>query len=361
MTAVHQLVPSMVPHDATADHTLQVQRALREAGFESEVYALAVHPALEGRVRLAHELPGAWRRDGHLVYQYSACSPLADRLLGRREKVALNFHNVTPARFFEGWDPGIRLALQAAQVQLDQLARLQPLGLCDSEVNAEDLRAHGVARTAVVPVLVDLDGFAAAPDEQAADALSSRWAKGATWLFVGTVAPHKAQHELVQALAWHRRVYDPDARLVLVGRSICPAYDRALRRYVDELGLGDAVERVATASHGQLVAHYRSADVFVTMSRHEGFCVPVLEAMACDLPVVARPAGALAGTVGDAGVLVPDGGPAAVSAACARVAADPAARRALVAAGRRRVGELSLARGRAALVSAVRAWVAEAA
>lgn len=358
MTAVHQLVPSMVPHDATADHTLQVQRALREAGFDSEVYALAVHPHLQDRVRLAHELPGASRPDGHLIYQYSAVSPLADRLLGRRERVALNFHNVTPAHFFDRWAPGIRLALHAAQVQLDQLARLQPLGLCDSEVNAEDLRGHGVARTAVVPVLVDLDRFAAEPDRAAAEALAARWGRGTTWLFVGTVAPHKAQHELVQALAWHRRAYDPEARLVLVGRSICPGYDRALHRYVDELGLGCAVERVERATHGELVALYRSADLFVTMSRHEGFCVPVLEAMACDLPVVARPAGALAGTVGDAGVLVP-GGPAAVAAACARVATDAGARRALVAAGRRRVEELSLARGRAAMVSAVRAWVAE--
>lgn len=357
MTAVHQLVPSMVPHDATAGHTLQVRRALREAGFESEIYALAVHPALERHVRLAHELPGASRADGHLIYQLSACSPLADQLLGRREQVALNFHNLTPAHFFHRWDRGISLALHAAQVQLRQLARRRPAGICDSAFNATDLQACGVARTTVVPVLVDMAELDVEPDPDTAAVLDRRSGGGATWLFVGTVAPHKAQHELVQALACYRRAYDPGARLVLVGRSICPSYDRALRRYVADLGLADAVHVVGEATQAELAAHYRHADVFVTMSRHEGFCVPVIEAMVHDLPVVARPAGALAETVAGAGVLVPDGGAPAVAAAVARVLDDAALRAAVTTAGRSRAEDFSLGRTRAAMVAAVRGWV----
>lgn len=354
--AVHQLVPSMIPHDATADHTLQVQRALRDAGYESDIFALAVHPSLEDRVRLAHELPGG-RPRSHLLYQYSACSPLADLLLSRREPVALNYHNVTPAHFFHRWDRSIWLALQAAQVQLDQLARRQPLGLCDSAFNADDLAVHGLARRVVVPVLVDVAGFAGEPDAGRAAALERRRDGGASWLFVGAISPHKAQHELVQALACYRRAVDPRARLVLVGRVIAPAYAAALGRLVADLGLGDAVDLVGEASHAELVAHYRHADVFVTVSRHEGFCVPVLEAMAHDLPVVARRAGALPDTIADAGVLVADGGWELV-AAVDRVVHDGAARRALVAAGHRRLAMLSLARSRAALVAAVRNWTA---
>lgn len=361
MTAtVHQLVPSMVPFDATAGHTLQVQQALRQAGYRSEIYALAVHPALEDRVRLAHELRGPSRPAGHLIYQYSACSPLADLLFERRERVALNFHNVTPAAFFHPWDRGIWLALQAAEVQLDQLARRRPTGICDSAFNAADLRRHGIEKTTVVPVLVDVDAFDAEPDPTLSARLGDRRADGGpTWLFVGTVAPHKAQHELVQALAWYRRTYDERARLVLVGRTVSAAYDAAVGRYVAAMGLADAVDMVGEATHAELVAHYRHADVFVTMSRHEGFCVPVLEAMAHGLPVVARPAGALADTVGAGGLLVP-GGPPAVAAAVARVLADTGLRRAVTEAGRRRLDDFALPRTRAALVAAVRAWVGEA-
>lgn len=357
--AVHQLVPSMVPHDATADHTLQVQLALQQAGYESEVFALAVHPSLEDRVRLAHELPGP-RPGAHLLYQYSSCSPLADLLLSRHEPVALDYHNVTPASFFHRWDRSIWLALCAARVQLDQLARRQPLGVCDSAFNADDLAGHGVARTTVVPVLVDVAAFDAEPDRARAEALERRRAGGGTsWLFVGAVSPHKAQHELVQALACYRRSVDPQARLVLVGRPIAPAYAAAVHRLVAELGLTGAVDVVGEATHAELVAHYRHADVFVTASRHEGFCVPLLEAMAHDLPVVARAAGAVPDTVGDAGVLV-DGGGWALAAAVARVVGDGTLRRRLVAAGQRRLEAFSLARSRAALVTAVRRWTAGA-
>jgi len=353
--AVHQLVPSMVANDATANHTLEVQRALRHAGFDSEIYALAVHPALERRVRLVHELPRS-SAAAYLLYQFSSVSPLADLLLSRREQLALNFHNVTPPGFFTRWERGIHQALQAARVQLDQLARLQPLGVCDSTVNAEELARHGIERRVVAPVLVDLRPFREARGARLA-AGSALADSGPRWLFVGTVAPHKAQHELVQALACHRRTYGPGARLVLVGRVISPAYGTALRRYIAALGLTDAVELVGEVDADQLLAQYQTADVFVTMSRHEGFCVPVLEAMASGLPVVARAAGAVGDTVA-AGGLVLDGGagPSAVAAAVERVWRDGRLRAALTAAGQHRAESMALARTAAIMVDVVRRW-----
>jgi glycosyltransferase involved in cell wall biosynthesis len=356
--SLHQLVASMVPNDATANHTLEVRRALKRAGFHSEIFALAVHPALEDQVRLVQDLPRGDARTG-LLYQFSSASPLADQLAGRRERLAVNFHNVTPPASFTRFEPGIRWALEAARVQLDQLARLQPLGICDSAVNAADLAAHGVRRRVVVPVLVDLAAFDAEPDPATAERLSA--APGPRWLFVGTVAPHKAQHELVQALLVHRRTYGAATRLSLVGRVISPAYAAALRRYLAAVGLTDAVELAGEVDHRQLVAHYRAADLFVTVSRHEGFCVPVLEAMATGLPVVARAAGALAETVGTGGVVLDaHAGPATVAAAADLVTRDPATRAALAERGRRRAAELSLERTAPRFVDVVERWLAGA-
>ncbi|HUY21247.1 MAG TPA: glycosyltransferase [Acidimicrobiales bacterium] len=358
-TFVHQLVPSVVPGDATTGHTLQVQRLLRDLGYESEIFALAIHPLLEHRARLIEELRGPSRRDRFLVYQCSAVSELGDWVVGRRESVAVDYHNITPPEFFHRFDPGIALSLHAAQVQVAQLSVRAALGICDSRFNAADLRARGFRATPVAPILLDLREFDAEPDPATAVALEHARREGSSqWLFVGGIAPHKAQHRLVQALAVYRSVYDPGARLSLVGRAVSPGYDAALRTLVGALGLDGAVDLPGAVSHEQLVAYYRAADVFVSLSEHEGFCVPLLEAMHHGVPVVALGAGAVPETLGVGGLLLDDPAPQHVAAALHRVLADRATRAVLVEAGRARLVHFALARTRATMAGVVRRWVA---
>jgi len=358
MTGVHQLVPSVVPFDATSGHTLQVQQALREAGFESEIYALAVHPDFEDRVRLIGDLRGPQRADSHLLIQFSSVSALGDIALGRRERLAVNYHNVTPPEFFRRWSPGIVRHLQASLVQLAQLSRRAGFGIGDSAFNVGELHRAGIAGCATVPVLMDMAERKVEPDPAVAAALVRRRSDlGAMWLFVGSIAPHKAQHRLVQALALYRRAYDPAARLILVGRAMSASYADALQRYIGALGLVDAVEMTGAVDQRQLAAYFAGADVFVSASAHEGFGVPLVEAMAYDVPVVARPAGAVAATVGDGGIVVPDGTPPALAAAVARVLHDDNLRRHVVAAGHKRVAHYDLVHTQAAMVEAVRRWV----
>jgi glycosyltransferase involved in cell wall biosynthesis len=358
VTSVHQLVPSAVPGDATTAHTLQVQDALRHAGFDSEVFALAVHPALEGRVRLAHELPGPTTARHALVYQFSSFSALADLAAARRERLAVNYHNLTPARFFGRHQRAAAEAVRAAELQLERLASHSRLAICDSAFNAEDARAHGFEHVTVVPVLVDLDAFDLEPDAATMERLRrAREAAGGApaWLFVGVVAPHKAQHELVSALALYRRLYQPGAQLWLVGRCAYPAYADALRGYVGALGLAEAVLVAGEVTQAELAAYYRSATLYLSMSRHEGFGVPLLEAMHHGLPVVARPAGAVPETVGSAGLLLGGDDPGAAAVAARRVEEDAVLRRHLVEAGRQRLlTRFSPERARRALLQAVR-------
>ncbi len=115
-----------------------------------------------------------------------------------------------------------------------------------------------------------------------------------------------------------------------------PSYTAALRRYIDEMGLHDAVTFTGTVSDEELVAAMARADVLVMTSRHEGFGVPALEAMSLGLPVVANDAGALPEVVGDAGLLVDARDPYALAGAVARVLGDDDLRGALSAAGRAR-------------------------
>lgn len=363
MAVVDQLVPSVVPGDATTGHTLQLQRLLRERGHRSEIYALAVHPELERRVRLLHELDGPSRPERFLIYQMSSPSSIADWLIGRREQVAVDYHNLTPASFFRGWDHQTMRALQVGEVQVAQLAQRSSLGIGDSRFNVADLQRRGWTATAVAPVLVNFADFDAEPDEMVAGAVArartaNRWAgRGLRWLFVGALAPHKAQHRLIAALAHFRMAYDPDATLTLVGRPVVRSYAAALAGYAEALGLGPAVELTGGIGHRQLVAHYQGADVLVSASEHEGFCVPLLEALHHGLPVVARATGAVPETLGPAGVLVEGRSAPAMAAAVARVATDAGLRAALAGAGAQRVSHFALARTRSVMETVLESWM----
>ncbi len=165
--------------------------------------------------------------------------------------------------------------------------------------------------------------------------------------------PHKAHHDVIKALACARRLFDPGARLHLVGRESCPPYAGALRRFASVLGLTDAVEFVGSISPGELAAYYESADVLVCCSDHEGFCAPLLEAMHHRLPVVAYGVAAVPETVLDAGIVLPSKSPVLVATAVERVLADPQLRATLVRAGLERTSAFTPEGARRAFADAI--------
>ncbi|HET6810448.1 MAG TPA: glycosyltransferase family 4 protein [Acidimicrobiales bacterium] len=353
VTAVHQFLPALLPGDAVGMHTLEMRRALQDAGFASEIFVEAVHAELEGQARHFSEFPG-FARGSVLLYQLATGSVLADYVFSRPEPLVIDYHNLTPAEFFRAWDTDVANALGWGRAQLAHLAPRTSLGMADSAYNELELMELDYRRTAVVPILLDVEAMSADVDTDCLAALEKVKAEGgADLLFVGRLAPNKAQHELIKALVMYRRVYDPRARLRLIGRPATDSYARALGRYATELGVADAVIIRERVSGGELSAHYRAADALVIVSEHEGFCVPVLEAMLHGTPIVARPSGAVAETLGRAGLTVTDRSPATVAAAVHRVVTDDALRRSLVAAGHERLAEFDLARSRRRLIEAL--------
>lgn len=340
--ALHQFVPAAEQGAVTA-HALEVQRIARELGLASDIYADHIRPEFADVARFYGEFApeGKRRRHEALLYHHAIGSWVGVYVEHRPEPMLVDYHNVTPPGLFARWAPEGEHGLQWGLEQLEELAPRTAVAFAHSSFSEADLR--GFRRTEVVPVLVDVD--AAEPDEQALAALQAD--SGPTWLFVGRVAPHKAQHDLVRALAVYRALYDRRARLHLVGSSASDAYTRMLLQLADDLGIGGAVCVTGPVSAPVLAAHYRAADVFVCLSDHEGFCVPLLEAMHHDLPVVAYGAAAVPETAGDAALLLSSKEPAVVAAAVHRVSTDAGVRDALVAAGRRRLAAFSLPTARA--------------
>ncbi|MHB1488101.1 MAG: glycosyltransferase [Acidimicrobiales bacterium] len=355
MVAVHQFVPALLPGDATGGHTLQLRRLLRDHGIASDIYTELIGEGLEGE---AFKFNDYSRRHGPhdvLIYQMATASEVADYLYARPEVLVMNYHNVTPAAFFRPWDPRTASHQSWGRSQVARLSDRTTLAVVDSAYNEAELVDFGYGSSAVVPILLDTDAFPDDVDQARLEQLEQAKTKGgATWLFVGRVAPNKAQHDLIKALFVYRRLYDQRARLHLVGRPSAPSYSRALDAMVAELDLAGAVTFTGGVTQAELGAYYSSADVLVSASEHEGFCVPLLEAMSHRLPIVAHSAAAVPETVGRAGVLVPGPKSAlALAAAVAQVTSDAALSARLVAAGTDRLKDFDLTRSRGLMMAAL--------
>nr|MDQ3758307.1 glycosyltransferase family 4 protein [Actinomycetota bacterium] len=271
--ALHQFVPAAEQGAVTA-HALEVQRLVREMGISSHIYADHIRPEYAEVARFYGEFApeGKRQRGTALLYHHAIGSWVGVYVQHRPEPLLVDYHNVTPPALFARWAPEGEHGLQWGVEQLGTLAPRAHTAFAHSSFSQAELGRF--ARTEVVPVLVDV--AAAEPDPLTLAELESA---DPAWLFVGRVAPHKAQHDLVRALAAYRAVYDRRARLYLVGPSASEAYTAFLLRLADDLGIGGAVCITGPVPAAVLAAHYRAADVFVCLSDHEGFCVPLLEAM----------------------------------------------------------------------------------
>ena len=216
------------------------------------------------------------------------------------------------------------------------------------------MREAGCERTKVIPV-ANVSVPPTEPDPTVVERLSvGGTGRGHRWLSVGRLAPNKAHHRTIAALFVARTSTDPEAHLTLVGAPTEPAYAAALRRYAASLGLADSVEFVTGISDAALAAYYRCADVLVMLSDHEGFGVPLVEAMGQGLPIVAFDSGAVAEVLDGSGVLLADRHPRRVAETVARLVADPGEQDRLVGAGRTRFAAMGLEAAGDRLVEALR-------
>jgi glycosyltransferase involved in cell wall biosynthesis len=338
---------------AVGTHTLLARDALVDAGHPTEIYALHVAPAYAGSG--ARDAMAYRDRADVVVYQFAIGSVVADVVREQPAPVVVNHHNLTPWRYLAGWQPAAAHGVAYGHAQLHAFATRAALGLAVSEYNEADLIEAGYPNTAVVPIFTDLSHFdGSSPSPRAEPAEDTT-----TWLFVGRLAPNKAQHDVVKAFAAYRRLHNPDARLHLVGGGVDEPYGQTLRRFIHGLDLDDAVTLPGSVSTAQLSEYYATADVFVACSEHEGFCVPLLEAMHFGVPIVAFAAAAVPETLGDAGLLLTVKDPCTVAAAVDRVARNPELRAQMIALGTERLSIFDPARIAPMFVDAITSAVTE--
>jgi glycosyltransferase involved in cell wall biosynthesis len=316
VSGIHHFVPIVHRGDAVGRHTLRLRDATRARGYASDIFVDMEETETNDQTRPVTEYAAAAQPGDVVVYQFATASPMAPWLAGRTETLVVNYHNITPPELLAAWDNHLALGQVRAQGDLRLLAPRAALAVADSAYNQQHLVGAGFARTAVVAP------SAALGDEQMVPRSTRGTREGARWLCVGRVAPNKAIEDVVAALAVTRAHADPAATLLIIGKPATTAYDAALHRYVADLGLSSAVRFGGHASDGAVAQAYAEADVLVVTSAHEGFCVPVVEAMRVGLPVVAYRQGALPEVLGEAGTFFESRDPYTLASTIDAVMAD---------------------------------------
>lgn len=327
LAAIHQFHSGTAVGDAVTNQMLWLQRRLRAAGFLSDIYAQHIAPALEEAIRPLDELRD--ERSTALLVHHSMGHTSFERLMASHLPMVTVFHSITPARFFT--DRETRRFVGVGFEQLRELARRSQFGIAVSNHNRKQMYDAGFDHVDVMPVRTDYSEMRAVR--------SMRTATTDDWLFVGRIAPNKRQCDVVRAFAAYRSAYGT-GHLHLVGDLSFGEYVDEVRRTIHEQGVG-----LAVSLHGKLPQHllherYRDAGVLVCLSEHEGFGVPLLEAMAAGLPVIARSEAAVAETMGGEGVLLTTNDPATVAAAARLVITDLEVRRRLLDGQDRRLASI---------------------
>ena len=334
----HQFTATVAYGDAIGNDTFELQRLFWQRGVASDVFGQEAKPGVEAFVRPWHDLRSQPTAETALLVHHSMGNDAISEVARLPHRKAVVYHNITPARFFEGISEQLVRHSELGREQLRELARACELGIADSDFNRQELALAGFDRTAVVPILTDPALFDMAPDDAVARELAD---ERTSVLVVGQILPQKAVLDVLDAFARYRE-QDRSARLYLVGPYAMsgPYLDRVRERIV-ELDLGRCATLTGSVPPEQLVAYYRGATVLLHLSDHEGFNVPVVEAMRAGLPIVAHAAGATPETLGDAGLLLERKSPEAVATALERVVRDGALRRTLIERGRARLADFA--------------------
>jgi glycosyltransferase involved in cell wall biosynthesis len=331
---IDQILPNFSYGDAIGNDTLARRDTLRRWGFTSDVFAQYVHERMAPESRFYDDYRKLDAPGNVLIYHFSIGSSMTAFLATLSCRKVIQYHNVTPAEFFRGVNRRAAWECERGRRELAGMAGRTDLALGDSEYNRRELEELGFSPTGVLPIFVDFDAYRAAPDRE----VLRRFASGGPLiLHVSRMVPNKRIEDLVKTFSFIRKVR-PDARLVLVGTEVnMENYGAAVRRLADELGVTPGIVFAGHVTFPQLLAYYRSASVYLSMSEHEGFCVPMVECMAMGVPVVAHDAGAVAETIGDAGILFGAKDHPVVAELVLMLIEDKSAAATLVEAGRRRL------------------------
>jgi glycosyltransferase involved in cell wall biosynthesis len=326
--------------DAITHDAMAIRNALRRAGYASDIFCNPehLHPGMRREAKDFQTYGGG--PSDVMIYHCSIATPLTDWYIGLKARRFLRYHNITPAEHFRGVEDRLAIQLAQGRMELPRIAEATEHAICVSSFNAEDFHAIGFERTSVLPIVMDTAAFDEPPDQALLARLREDHRKKI--LFVGRIVPNKCPDDLLRVMAVIQRAGRVEAALHVVGSpGSALHYHHRVVAMRDHLELEECAHFAGHVSQAELLAHFHAADLFLCLSEHEGFCVPLIEAMHHGIPIVAHAAGAIPETLGDAGLLVGRKHPPAIAELVEVALTDEALRARLRERGMSRVAAFS--------------------
>ena len=338
---IHQLVHTLSYGDAISGEVLALQRCFRNLGYESEIYAINVHPVYKGKALDFHDFPKDFT--GEVIFHFSLGSELSDLYKSlTKAKRTMIFHNLTPDYWFRGVNPRIVKDLQAGEEQLPEMCKYTDHLIADSAFNARQLAGYGF-KADVLELAIDDEKWSVEPNPGIASLLANDPALHV--MHVGRLAPNKCIEDVIKVFYFLHHNVNKNSKLWLVGIDIdTELYSYSLKRLVDEMFLTEAVNFVGCFADSELKALYQAADVYLCMSEHEGFCLPVAEAMYFGVPLIAYNSTAVPETVGEGGIIVKEKRHPEIAELIQEIYTNPELKQKIVAAEKERMKHLSFER-----------------
>jgi glycosyltransferase involved in cell wall biosynthesis len=298
---VHQFATSLSYGDAISDEMLEIQSALREKGHNSEIFIRFYEPRMAKHIHDFREYKTYSAPDNVVIFHFSIGSPVSKMFFRIPDKKIMIYHNITPYDYFLDFHRILTRECYKGRLEIKLFVDKVNLALGDSEYNRKELEKLGYPNTGILPLLLNLDKF-----DSPGDPVVHRIYDNGKWtmLFVGRVIPNKKFEDVIKVFTLYKKFYNPNSQLILAGdyRGM-ERYYFALQGLIDRLEIQD-VHLTGHVDFRELVSYFNLADVYLSMSEHEGFGVPLLEAFHNRIPVVAFNVGAVEETMNGGGVLI---------------------------------------------------------
>lgn len=298
---IHQLLPNLTFGDAISNHALEIKRVLRENGYHSNIYVQHSDPAMNKFCYPYESHRGVSSKNNIIIFHYSISSDISRYVAKTPDKKIMIYHNITPDTFFKDINKELYLLTGSGRKELKYFRKIPKLSLAVSEYNAQELRKLGFNHVHVLPVMINLNKFDKRPDKSVLDKYTG---KHTNIIFVGRIVPNKKFEDIIKSHYFYKKYLNPASRLFLIGSyDGMETYYNSLKKLIAKLNIDD-VFFTGQISDGELIAYYKLANIFLCMSEHEGFNIPLIEAMHFKIPIIAYRSTAIPYTLGKAGVLL---------------------------------------------------------
>ena len=293
---IDQFLPTLSNTDAIGNEALIIRSMLKKWGYSSKIFAERYTKQTK---RLFNPIKKHKKSDV-IIFHHSIGSKIIKYVKSEDAKKILLYHNVTPDHHFWGTNIEIANLASLGRQQLIEYKDYFDLALADSEYNRQELRDIGYSNTDVLPLLIDYEKYSIAHSKQIMNRYKDDYVN---LLFVGKIAPHKNQDKIIRVFNFYNKFINPKSRLFLVGSSSgFEKYNLQLHNLKKRLGLENVIITDGV-SQQELISYFKIADLFLCMSEHEGFCVPLIESMYFDVPIIAYNKTAVPGTLGDSSII----------------------------------------------------------